>query len=250
MLDPFYAGIYWGARQEAHEACADRLTTALRELAYLDIQFLHWYRKVRSRKNTFPPEVPVERDTIDRLLTSGVNRTDIGNKPIPQLGFSLGLWNGYPDNRAMSLFTTCGAYSPVVKNVVVVDLPCGGEEASALLDFQHLSHTLMIMVQNFAPDWGTVNTARLQNSVLNLPKDMPQVGWLTYLSQAFGEVPPCPDYELITIDGLGTLIVTTREVFSVDDPKHVRSAMAAAEAVSRLVKLAPANPPAIPGTQG
>jgi hypothetical protein len=245
MSDPFYAAVYWGARQEPRDVCAARICAALNELRSVNDQFQNWYKQGRSRKESLQHDILIEIGAIDRLLAAGVNRTDIGKNPIPELGFSLSFWNGGPENGAISLMLRCGVYDIRIGNAVVLNLPRDGEQAKDVIRFDTMSQILEIFARHFVPDWGTVNSTRLRNSVLNIPKEMPQVGWLTYLSRTFGEVPPCPDYELITIAELGTLIVTTREVFSVDDPKHVRSVMAAAEAVHRLINRSPAGLPKI-----
>jgi hypothetical protein len=61
-----------------------------------------------------------DAETLEQQLRP--HYTDIPKKPVPDLGFSLGLWNG--DEKAIAGFhITCGAYNKFVGNAFVLNLP-------------------------------------------------------------------------------------------------------------------------------
>lgn len=113
-----FVGAYWSAREEGRAECANRIVNFLRSLA--DEPLLsRWHLKGWTRKTAVAPlELTVEG--IAKRLRQ--NHTDIPRRPIPDLGFSLGLWNG--DGKASAgLMLTCGAYAQRVENSVVLSLP-------------------------------------------------------------------------------------------------------------------------------
>lgn len=65
-------------------------------------------------------------ETVLATLAKGVNHTDMPRRPIPELGWSMGLWSGGPDDECYSIDFHCGAYSDYVGNRVVMDLPSAG----------------------------------------------------------------------------------------------------------------------------
>jgi hypothetical protein len=234
---PYYIGAYWGVRPENCEACTKRVTAALCAISHVDDQFCRWFRLGRSRKDALKRPVQLEKSVIGSLLAKGVNRRDSDKKAIPELGFRLALWNGGTDGKAASLSFQCGVHAPRLSNAAVLNLPADGDEARRILMFDKVFALLSVLVLNFDPEWGTVNTSLLRNNIICLPDDAPQPGWLTFISKRLGEVPQSSDYEIAKVEGFGTIIIATREVFSLEKPEHLRSALAAAEAISRLVNL-------------
>jgi hypothetical protein len=59
-------------------------------------------------------------------LTQGVNRGDLDNEVIPELGYSLSLHTGGANEGYVSLRIYCGCYSPWVGNNLVLMLPASG----------------------------------------------------------------------------------------------------------------------------
>jgi hypothetical protein len=236
MTDRIYVGAYWGVRQETAEACTARVVGTLHELDCVDSQFCRWFTLGRSRKEALRHQVTISQDKLCALLKKGVNRGDFDKQPIPDLGFSIGLWNGAPDDESVGLSIHCGMYSPWVNNSVVLDLPSDGKPLGRLLNFAVIRRIALIVVKNWAPDWLTVNTDHLRDDVLKLPVDVPDIGWLTYLSPAYGRPSGLLSTMVERTDGGGTLLIATREPFSSDNPNHVAGARTIANAVTSLVK--------------
>jgi hypothetical protein len=79
-----------------------------------------------SRRSATPREVKIEDAEIRSLLGAGVNRTDIGRQPIPELGFRIDAWGGESD-ECYGLSIQCGIYSKLFPNLCLLTLPPTGE---------------------------------------------------------------------------------------------------------------------------
>src|SRR5580698_5416708 len=70
-----------------------------------------YFHRGRSRRDALKRELNVTPESVLAKLAKGVNHTDIPRRPIPQLGWSMGLWSGGPDDECYSIDFHCGAYS-------------------------------------------------------------------------------------------------------------------------------------------
>ncbi len=117
-------GLYWGARQHPLDECADLCLRTL--LAMRDAGFDGFYLLGRRRKDALRRAVELSPEGIRRQLARGVNRRDDNRQVIQELGYSLGLWSGRPDDESFGLTIHCGSYSKWVGNNVTLNLPPAG----------------------------------------------------------------------------------------------------------------------------
>lgn len=128
MHSPF-VGAYWPARQETKAQCALRVAAFFDRIATLPA-LSQWFTKGKSAKTAPKSPVPVTAEGIEPYLKT--NNRDVDGSAIAELGFNLSLWNGI----SATLSITCGAFSPAIRNCVVVNLPPTaevGEDALATL---------------------------------------------------------------------------------------------------------------------
>jgi len=117
-------GLYWNAREQSLDDCADKCLQTL--LAMHEGGFGGFYQRGRSRKDALRRAIDISPEGIRKLLMRGVNRRDDNHEIIADLGFSMGLWSGRPDDEAFGLSIYCGCYSKWVGNNVTIDLPPEG----------------------------------------------------------------------------------------------------------------------------
>lgn len=161
-----FAGVYWSARQETRSALAGRLARYLGALAGCDRALSQWFHKGRSRRAASTP-VSVQPATLAELLR--VNRRDATGEEMPEVGLSLGIWNG----KNASLTGTLGAYYPRIQNAVVLAL-----EDPQALGRAVWQQVLAAAIMAFDPDHGVVtSTEALTRAGAEHPW---QAGWLTY----------------------------------------------------------------------
>ena len=119
-----FVGAYWSKRMESRAQAAARIEQFLSTIASKKESLSKWFLKGRSRAHA-KTEFPIDTSSIDRALAA--NRRDVGGEPMPEVGFSFGIWNG----ADVSLAATLGAFSPYVQNSVVLSF---GHEADELSD--------------------------------------------------------------------------------------------------------------------
>jgi hypothetical protein len=94
-------------------------------------------------------ELPSDVDGLLPLLEE--HRRDIGGEVIVELGFEFSAWNGWKTDIPASLSVSCGAFSHIAPNCVVVSFD---PEASPALDL--LQGILRAAVVAFDPEDGVV----------------------------------------------------------------------------------------------
>lgn len=125
-------------------------------------------------------------------LLDGRNRTDIGNKVIEELGFSMSAWNGAtrPDPSA-GMSTSCGRYDLVgTTNRFLLKLPSPEEaETLRLYDPAAAEEIFDTIVRTWEPDWATWTSHSLLDAQ---DADPPAraVGWKTFLTPAVAQEIP------------------------------------------------------------
>jgi hypothetical protein len=123
-LDTGLIGLYWSARKESLDQCSARCFSTLSCLRAHG--FSSFYHLGRTRKEALKHRFELSLGSIRQLLKRGVHRNDIDRKPIPDLGYSFGLWSGGPEDRSYAVSSYCGSYSPFVGNSFLVRLPAIG----------------------------------------------------------------------------------------------------------------------------
>ncbi len=247
MTESYYAGAYWGVRQESAEQCAHRASRFLTGLARIHTTFGRWYETGESREAaTRQPIAADEQSLLDRLQ-KGRNRTDFGQKAMPELGFRLNLWTQEPtDGESSSLRITCGVYAPRPGvNSCVLNLPGEGARADQVLRVPILTSVLQTMVDAWQPDWAVVTSNTYQRTVPFPPSNAPRMGWLVYLSNARGTISELPPpFQVIPLQS-GNIIVVTDERFTADNPDHVAAANHLAELLASAGVAGPLRQPGI-----
>jgi hypothetical protein len=150
-----FVGAYWGARPESREECATRVSRFLSQIAQKRPEFSAWHRLARTKKKALESRIGLSVEEVQKALTT--HRGDIDKKPIPELGYIAGLWNGR-DDAGMRLFVTCGCYSERVSNAVVLDLPKKHNNPD-LFDPNLLLSLLVDIVDAFDPDDAVVTSS-------------------------------------------------------------------------------------------
>lgn len=139
-----FIGAYWSQRKESKESAAQRMAAFLEALAGCGEDFACWYSKGRTRATAL--RSPIELDAASIAINLKSNRRDTDRQPIPDLGYSLGAWNG----RNISLSATIGGWSQHVGNAVVLNL---GDERRGEVSYRPI---MEIIVRAFDPDHAVV----------------------------------------------------------------------------------------------
>lgn len=143
-----FAGAYWAEREESREEAAEKVARYLAALASVHDRLSRWFLKARTRRY---PLVPVGRTAAQIAGQLGVHRRDLDGAVIPELGFTLELWNG----EAATLSFTVGGFNPRVVNAVVLSV---GADADLPRDIWR--RVLAAQASAFDPDHAVVTTVQ------------------------------------------------------------------------------------------
>ena len=122
-------GLYWRERRAGLEECAEAVHKSL--LCMAGHGYETFFQAGKSRRTALERPFDVSPSSVENLLASGVNRTDVAKAPIPELGWSMSLWSGDADSEAYKVMFHCGACSKRVGNNVVINLPKVGRHGLA-----------------------------------------------------------------------------------------------------------------------
>jgi len=122
-------GLYWKERKAGLQQCAAAVHDSLS--CMVGHGYGQFFETGKSRRDARTRRFDVSSTSVEELLAKGVNRTDIGRQPIPELGWSMSLWSGDADDEAYSVSFHCGGFSRHVGNNVVIRLPASGRHSLA-----------------------------------------------------------------------------------------------------------------------
>ena len=115
--------LMWGPRRQDLATCTTLVVQTFGTLKALGYNSFFEQRRLGTRALR---EIDISPTSIGALLTKGINRTDIGRKTIPELGFSLSAWSGGKELESYVFSVQCGCYSKHVQNTLLLTLPPHG----------------------------------------------------------------------------------------------------------------------------
>ncbi|MDY7232749.1 immunity 52 family protein [Hyalangium rubrum] len=250
MNETYYAGAYWGPRQENAEACARRAQRFFQALARHDAFFARWFLPPRSRGQV-PRPLETDLPTLQETFEQNRIRNDTGGV-IQDLGFQVTADNGMQPGKQQRdhayLRFLCGAYIDPVGNSCVLNLPATGPLVDRVLTGPVLGEVLRAMALGWEPDWAIATSHEHREQTAQRASAGTFVGWVMYFSQRRGPVPPLPSpVRVEPVEGLGTLVTLTPERFTVSSPSHVELAAHVHQALERAGLLVPVTPRGKPG---
>lgn len=217
----FVKGI-WGSRTEEVDQCAARLETCLKELARCNKVFSGWSALGRGK-----PLLKITRESLIDLLMQGRQWSDDQRILFDDLGYHVKLHAGRTHRDWITLGVDCSVSSSAsgMVNTCSLNLPGEVDIGNQVIRWDVLSQAMQCIVRAWGPEWGIVATSDLiaQRRIERL--DTPFVGWMVYLAEGRGAIPPLPEhYRVVRIDGFGSIIVTTVETYSESVTEHASAA--------------------------
>lgn len=223
MIEHYYLGVYWGARKQSILDCSRRAVHFFNTIRLIDPVFLKWYRTTAS-SNRSERSITVSESSMLQLLQQGIYRTDTDKSQIAELGYSFAAWNSGEGGGWVNVRFNCGGYSPWVSNCCVVELPHEGESVNRLLQVDILTELMKAGVRSWTPDHGVIISDEFRN-LTQLNDDKPVIGWLTYFSKQYIQLPVLPStVQKIDLGDLGNIVVITQDLCLSSCETHVSAA--------------------------
>jgi hypothetical protein len=242
MAETYYIGAYWRARREDAEACARRLAALIQSLAPMDPLFASWFKNAKSLRERLKRPLELELSGLQKYVQSRIMR-DSARKPMEDMGFRVGLWNGAQGGNDAWLSIGCGGYSEVTGNRCLLEAPYKGLGSERVLTAPFQAQALRAIATAWDPDWG-VGMSHAHRDIIEAQCPDVLVGWVTYLSRHLGRVPPLPaPVRIEHVEDKGTLVILTPERFTASNPEHVALAERVRELLDRagLLTVKPAQ---------
>jgi hypothetical protein len=232
MIETYYLGAYWGPRQEDAEACAQRMAHMVRLLEPIDPLFARWFKSAKTLKEALKRPLDSDLEGLRKYIQRMVMKDD-RRVPMPDLGFSVGLWNGRSGGDGVWLDIGCGAYFERVSNRCVLTAPDEGPIGERVLSTAFQTEVLRAIASTWDPDWGVAMSHAHRDIIEKKCPDV-LVGWVTYLSRRLGRVPPLPaPVRIEPVGNQGTLVILTPERFTASNPEHIELAERVRERLER-----------------
>lgn len=219
----YFLGAYWPARKETAGDCARRLLTLFRALREQGDGLDAWFELGDTRQKALERRVSVlDREHWLEILARSRNMADRPRRPIDELGFSIGLWNGADDDHAVGIQVRCGSYNQHVSNCVTINFPAVSDR---LVTLEPMRAVLTAVAESFEPRWAGV-MSRAAMDARDFSGRRPFVDWMVYICRDWLPSPPTldPPASVHTLD-TGTLIVVQDEPpnpASADDLANIR----------------------------
>lgn len=117
--------LYWGPRVAKLDDAANLVSAAFSAMA--GAGYSSFYRKGTAARSARRSPFEPTPEAVAAMLRRGVNRRDIGNEPIPELGRSFGLWSGHAEPLAYTFTGLVGNSTAIGKNNLLLQLPKQGD---------------------------------------------------------------------------------------------------------------------------
>jgi hypothetical protein len=215
MRETYYAGVYWGGRQESAEECARRAERFFLLLAEVHPSYARWFEQQDSETET-PLQFEPTRETFVRFF--GKKEYQRGMD-----GFSFGAWTGHEaEELGGMVMLFCGAHAEGSSNRALLYLPVEEAGRERILTTSVLAGLLRAMVLAWEPDWGVVVSGDFRDSISEEGLAGTFIGWVTYFARQRGDVPALPEpVHVEPVEEKGTFVILTPERLSGRKPEHL-----------------------------
>lgn len=146
----------WGARKENVDQCADRLRSWLGGLGKIHPLLAKWYEdKASEAGRRF--NIASRLADLKETLTTSMQHTANGVRPLPALGVRASFWGGAGYTRCIATFdVACGAYARGIANGCSLNLFVTHDDATELLDVTRLTEVFRLAMKCWEPDHGSM----------------------------------------------------------------------------------------------
>ncbi|QAT89195.1 hypothetical protein EJ065_7680 [Corallococcus coralloides] len=216
MLETHYAACYWLARLEPIDACARRLESFLGMMAPLEPSWSRWHQSAATFEKARKRQVQSDALTLTRLLGQKSNR--FGDNS------NFWLWAGESSDETSGIRGSCGSASTYVSSACILNSLGQSEVAKRVVTAPVMTGVVRAMALAWEPEFALATSSQHVDTLVTeqFPKPGTYAGWVTYLADFRGPVPPLPaPVQVEHLPDRGTLITLTQEKFSASNPAHV-----------------------------
>jgi hypothetical protein len=216
MTDTYYAGVYWGRRQESAEECARRAELFFRILAQCHPSYARWYEQQDSEDTEAQLHFEPSRETFTRFFGKEEYRSDGG-------GFRFGAWTGHAEqDQGGMVLIFCGAHAEGSSNHLVLYFPEEEAGRERMLTAPVLAGVMRAMAVAWEPDWGVIVSGDFRDRISERGSAGTFVGWITYFAHRRGQLPRLPEpVRVEPVDDKGSIVILTPDRLNSSNAEHL-----------------------------
>jgi hypothetical protein len=227
---------YWRNRPETAQACAQRFAQMANGLARIDPVFGRWTQQTKAPFRAMPTDL----GELTRIFDQNRCYKDRPRELWPEMGFSLGAWNGLENPYGQALGLRAGAFRAdadrIAANHAFLNLSKRRIRTERPWTGGELQPVLECMVEAWGAQYAVVCGQRFDPFIPRTQNGhyrWPWAAWMTYLTPPSSLLVVPPEGTIVTRYANGGLLVTLcDEPFDVDNHQH----MAAAEAMQKALR--------------
>ncbi|NOK14595.1 Imm52 family immunity protein, partial [Corallococcus exercitus] len=183
MLETHFAGCYWLARPEPVEACARRLESFLGMMAPFEPTWNRWHQSAATFEKARKRQVQPDAATLAKLLGQKSNR--FGDDS------SFWLWAGESPDETSGINGSCGSATTHVSSHCILNSLGQSEVANRVVTAPVMTGVVRAMALAWEPEFALA-ASNQHRELVAVPMIENYIGWVTYLADFRGPVPPLP----------------------------------------------------------
>jgi len=216
MVESYYLVAWWRQRRVTREEFALCIERFFARLKKVDHRFSNLHKLGTSISRPVGKPIGYSFEDILKDIRE--------NKRFPDLGFTY--WAVLPDESISTHINegTCCKVSNPANSVFIEFEPVLDEKLVNLLKVEKLFKILDGAVEEFKPVWGGIITSKHREQALKFGGE-PFASWMLYLPYPIDSIPDMPEgVEIRYIEEKGCVIITTQELFNVENKNHTKIA--------------------------
>ena len=214
--EKYYIAAWWRKRKVSKKELAKKIEHFLSKLREVDKQFINLYKLGKSISR---PVGSVIGNNIPEIMQN-IDEDDL----FPSVGFMY--WTLLKD-ESICIQIREGSYSPnlsLPNNLFIEFRIASVKKVIHFLTVDNIKGLLEAVTEVFDPLWAGMFST-LHRERLGLTGGVPFASWMLALPKPIETIPAMPDDVIVQkINNWGTLIITVRELFDVNNEHHLKIA--------------------------
>ncbi|XHF24029.1 immunity 52 family protein [Corallococcus exercitus] len=203
-------------------------------MAPLEPSWNRWHQSAATFEKARKRQVQPDATTLAKLLGQKSNRIGDSSR--------FWLWAGETPDETSAFNGRCGGSSMHLSSACVLHSLGQSEVAKRVVTASIMTGVVRAMALAWEPEFALAASDQ-HRELMAAPMIENYIGWVTYLADFRGPVPPLPSpVQVEHLPDRGTLITLTQEKFSVSNPAHVALAADVQARLQAAGLLAPLRP--------
>jgi hypothetical protein len=160
MKERLFIGIYWNARKQHIDDCANQASQFLVKLHDFDqSSFSSWFGKGWSKEEALQKVIDIT--DIVQVKNFLLERTKEDEKEFSKIGYLASFWNGKDGLEGMSISFSVGSYSEFLTNNCLINFPFTGSTFETYKNKRNMYALGQFLIDFWEPNWIRINDKKM-----------------------------------------------------------------------------------------